>query len=195
DVDRTGPRTQRRARRPLSSLPGIVACAILIGAVAAVAQTATRSSASRGRVPTMADGRPDLQGTWTNNTATPLVRPAALAAKRYFTPEEATEFERPWLARLVAPLSEADRIGADLSEVWFDRPKVVPDRRTSLIVEPETGRLPPIVPAARDRIAAQPPRNYDDPESRPLGERCLLGADIGGLSMGPPIVPHPLPLP
>src|SRR4051812_30760222 len=170
------------------------ACAILTSAVPAFAQAAARAPASRWRVARMPDGRPDLQGTWTNNTATPLVRPADLAGKRYFSEEEAAEFERTWLERLVATLPEVDRFAADLSEVWFDGAKVVPDRRTSLIVEPETGLLPPLVPAARDRIAASPARNYDDPESRPLGERCLIGADAGGLSMGPPIVPNPLAL-
>src|SRR5262249_12966036 len=77
-VNRTGQRRQHRARWPLSWPPGIAACAILISAVPLVAQTATRAPARRGRVPAMADGRPDLQGTWTNNTATPLVRPADL---------------------------------------------------------------------------------------------------------------------
>ena len=42
----------------------------------------------------MPDGRPDLQGTWTNNTATPLVRPADLAGKTYLTEEEAAERTR-----------------------------------------------------------------------------------------------------
>jgi len=182
------------ARSALSWPLGLAACAILTSAVPAFAQTAARAPASRWRVQRMPDGRPDLQGTWTNNTATPLVRPADLAGKRYFTQEEAAEFERTWLERLVGTLPEVDRFAADLSEVWFDGAKVVPDRRTSLIVEPETGLLPSLVPAARDRIAARPPRNYDDPESRSLGERCLLGADAGGLSMGPPIVPNPLAL-
>src|SRR5262249_55221533 len=88
---------QHRARGPLSWHLAIAACAILISAVPVVAQTATRAPARRGRVPTMADGRPALEGTWTNNTATPLVRPADLAGKRHFTLEEAAEFERTWL--------------------------------------------------------------------------------------------------
>jgi hypothetical protein len=178
----------------LSWRVGIAACAILTGAVSAFAQPPGRAPASGWRVPRTPDGRPDLQGTWTNNTATPLERPADFAAKRYLTPEEAAEFERTWLERLIKILPEVDRIGADLSEVWFDRAKVVPDRRTSLIIEPETGRLPPLVQAARDRIDARRPRNYDDPESRSLGERCLVGADAGGLSVGPPMVPNPLSL-
>src|SRR6478672_6442259 len=139
---RRGPRIQHRARRAIAWPLGIAACAILTSAVPGFAQSATRAPASRWRVPRMPDGRPDLQGTWTNNTATPLVRPADLAGKQYFTREEAAEFERTWLERLVATLPEADRIGADLSEVWFDRAKVVPDLRTSLIVEPDTGLLP-----------------------------------------------------
>ena len=181
---------QYQARRALSWSLGIAACGLLVCAVPALPQTAARAPASRWHVPRMPDGRPDLQGTWTNNTATPLVRPAALAGKQHFTQEEAAEFERTWLERLVAAVPERDRFGADLSEVWFDRAKVVPDRRTSLIVEPENGLLPPLVPAARDRSAARPPRNYDDPESRPLGERCLVGEDPGGFSAGPPIVPN-----
>src|SRR5262245_56920671 len=139
---------QHSARRALWWRLGIAVSVILTVAVPAVAQTATHASASRWRVPRTPDGRPDLQGTWTNNSATPLVRPADLAGKRYFTQEEAAEFERTWLDRLVKTLPEVDRIGADLSEVWFDRAKVVPDRRTSLIVEPQTGLLPPLV---RDR--------------------------------------------
>jgi hypothetical protein len=185
---------ERVTRTTLGWRLGIAACAILTGAVPAFAQTTIRASASGWRVPRTPDGRPDLQGTWTNNTATPLVRPADLAGKRYFTQEEAAEFERTWLDRLVKTLPEVDRMGADLSEVWFDRAKVVPDRRTSLIIEPETGLLPPLVQVARERIAARQPRNYDDPESRSLGERCILGADAGGFSMGPPIVPNPLAL-
>jgi hypothetical protein len=136
---------------------GIAACALLASAIA-VAQTPTRAPASHWRVPRMADGRPDLQGTWTNNTATPLVRPRDFAAKQYFTEEEAAEFERTLLAQLRATVPDGDRLGSDLSEVWFDRPKVVPDRRTSLVVQPDNGALPPLVPAARDRIAARPSR-------------------------------------
>jgi len=142
--------------------------------------------------PRTPDGKPDLQGTWTNNTATPLVRPKEYADKRYFTEAEAAEFERSWLARLLRVISDTDRQTAgDLSEDWFDRAKVVPDRRTSLVIDPENGLLPPRVKAADERRAARQPMNYDDPESRSLGERCLLGDDVGGESVTPPIVPNP----
>ena len=75
--------------------------------------------------------------------------------------------------------------------------------RTSIVVDPPDGRLPQLTPAARQRIAArllagagQPnndrgletaPGAYDDPERRPLGERCLLGF---GSTAGPPALPN-----
>lgn len=63
------------------------------------------------------------------------------------------------------------------------------DLRTSLIVDPATGRLPPRSTAAEGRRSARPPANYDDPEARPLGERCILDLD-GGMAVTPPIVPN-----
>src|SRR6266581_4702757 len=78
------------------------------------------------------------------------------------------------------------------------------ERRTSLIVDPADGRVPSLTAAARQRQAAarigrptsdttesrdpglEPPGSYDDPEQRPLGERCLLGF---GSTSGPPALP------
>ena len=76
--------------------------------------------------------------------------------------------------------------------------------RTSIIVDPPDGRMPQLTPAARQRIAARllagagsvpnndrgletAPGAYDDPERRPLGERCLLGF---GSTAGPPALPN-----
>jgi hypothetical protein len=79
------------------------------------------------------------------------------------------------------------------------------ERRTSLIVDPPDGRVPQLTPAARQRVAARAarptsdttqsndpgletsPGAYDDPERRPLGERCLLGF---GSTSGPPVLPN-----
>ena len=77
-------------------------------------------------------------------------------------------------------------------------------RRTSLIIDPPDGRVPALTQAARQRLAArvlrptsdttesrdpglEPPGSYDDPERRPLGERCLLGF---GSTSGPPVLPN-----
>jgi hypothetical protein len=153
------------------------------------ANAQTSPNAARWRVPRTSDGRPDLQGFWTNTTATPLQRPRELGDQSHFTKAEAAEYARTWLERLVQEEDEEDRTGADLNEIYLDARAVVPDLRTSLIVDPPTGRLPPLVKAAQDRLDARPRANYDDPEARPLGERCILGLD-GGSPLTAPIVPN-----
>jgi hypothetical protein len=137
------------------------------------------------------DGQPDLQGYWTNVTLTPLQRPASLAGKEFFTPEEAAEYEK----QIVSNNNADRRDGAatqDLNraynDFWWDRgTKVVKTLRTSLIIDPPDGRLPPILPEATQRIAARRGGRgsaTDGPENRPLAERCLLWA-----TAGPPMMP------
>jgi hypothetical protein len=59
-----------------------------------------------------------------------------------------------------------------------------------LIIDPRDGRLPPLLPAAKDRIVARPKPAYDDPEALVLQERCLLGNRGGGnSSASPPMIP------
>lgn len=169
---------------------GMIVCATLVAVPTTTAQTSPKTpAAGRWRVPRTPDGRPDLQGFWTNMTATPLQRPRELGDKTHFTKAEAAEYARTWLERLVQEEDEEDRTGADLNEIYLDDRVVVPDLRTSLIVAPPTGRLPPLVKAAQDRLDARRRENYDDPEARPLGERCLLGLD-GGSALTAPIVPN-----
>jgi hypothetical protein len=130
-----------------------------------------------------------LQGIWTNTTATPLQRPQELGDKTHFTKAEAEAYASTWLERLIQNEAEQDRTGADLNDIYLDDRAVVPDLRTSLIIDPPTGRLPPLVRDAQVRLDARPRRGYDDPEERPLGERCILGLD-GGLALTAPIVPN-----
>jgi len=76
-------------------------------------------------------------------------------------------------------------------------------KRTSIVIDPPDGKVPFLTPAARARLAArivrptsdttesrdpglEPPGSYDDPELRPLGERCILGF---GSTSGPPALP------
>jgi hypothetical protein len=62
--------------------------------------------------------------------------------------------------------------------------------RTSLIVDPPNGMLPPLLPAAQQRVKNRPKRSYDDPEGFGLAERCLLGNfGLGGSMASPPMVP------
>jgi hypothetical protein len=141
----------------------------------------------------MAAQTTDLQGVWTNGTLTPLTRPADLAHRYALTEAEAAEFERTGLERVIKTVPELDRMtAADLNDIYLDtaKLKVVPDRRTSLIVDPPNGMLPPRAPAAQQRPAR--PLSYDNPESRTLHERCLLSFNFGGSSAAPPLVPNPV---
>ena len=69
--------------------------------------------------------------------------------------------------------------------------KVVASRRTSLIIDPADGRLPPRIPAADARAATRPKRSKDDPELLGLDERCLLSTAFGSSNASPPMLPNP----
>jgi hypothetical protein len=95
------------------------------------------------RLPTRTSwGHPDLQGTWTTETLTPLERPPALADKSVLTEEEAAELERRTDA------SRADRAPREGDPGTYNRfwaeagTSVVRGRRTSLIIDPPNGRIP-----------------------------------------------------
>jgi hypothetical protein len=128
-------------------------------------------------------GDPDLQGTWNYATMTPLERPRELAAKRVLTAEEAAAYEQQTVARQAATNNTA---GPD----WWDAgTRRLVDRRTSLIVEPDTGRLPPTTEDAKARAAARAaarPRGglADGPEDLGLNVRCLMWSVAG-----PPLQP------
>jgi hypothetical protein len=137
-------------------------------------------------------GHPDLQGLWTNATITPFERPTDLAAKPVLTEEEASAYEKETLQARDADrrdgAAEAD-LGRAYNQFWYDRgTKVVSSRRTSLVVDPPDGRVPPLTPEAQRkasaRVAARQAAPADGPESRSLPERCILWP-----TAGPPMVP------
>ena len=147
--------------------------------------------------PHTVDGVPDLQGVWTNNTVTPLERPKNLAGTEFYTEADLKENQKKEQTRLelnqeeglpTQPGTAAD-VHYDFSEFGLDRAqaKMAWNRRTSMIVGPE-GTIPPITPEARMRIAAAAAKakghEFDGPESRPLGARCLARANVG-----PPLLP------
>jgi len=137
--------------------------------------------------------RPDLQGTWNGSTLTPLQRPQPFRDRRAFTPEEAAEYVRaaPDRVRSRLPTSVDRQMQVDVDDTFVEVERMPLDGlRTSLIVDPTNGMLPPLLPAAHERIASRPKRSFDDPEALGLAERCLLGNfGAGGSLASPPMVP------
>ena len=141
-------------------------------------------------------GDPDLRGLWDFKTLTPLQRPEELADKSFLTDEEAAEFERRELEN-----HDADRrdgpairdINRGYNQFWHDRgTNLTDDRRTSLIIDPPDGRIPPLTPEAEAELRT--------PRRRPVTERIVVGSPADGpediglserciLRTGPPIVP------
>ena len=184
-------------------IPAVVLAAVLPAPLPVVGQ-ATSSAAKTWTPPRTPAGRPDLQGLWTMATFTPLERPAHLAGKEFFTEEEAAELRRVFTAEGVDPLARTaineedeekrrNRLRQSKESIHYDnaiwlattRPKGLSSRRTSLIVDPPDGRIPPLTPEAKkreaDRAAA---RGFDSHETRPLAERCIVWRHEG-----PPMLP------
>jgi hypothetical protein len=138
-------------------------------------------------------GQPNLEGTWTNNNATPLQRPAQWADK-----ETLTDAELEAVTSAVRRLEEhgdalfgdeliLDAVAGDekpeshdtetgnYNGFWLPARDI--ERRTSLIIDPPNGRIPPYTPEAQARRAAAAEqrrlRPADGPWSRGLGERCI----------------------
>jgi hypothetical protein len=137
--------------------------------------------------PRTADGQPDLTGSWTNATYTPLERPQNLGNKAFYTPEEAAAVEKERVAQFnnQAP----DNIHYD-DAIWQNETykKGLSSLRTSLITDPPDGRIPPLTDEAQRRPAppqaGSPDRRTDSWFDRTLAERCISWGNDG-----PPIMP------
>jgi hypothetical protein len=159
--------------------------AVFSAVLAAQPQRPSVATPKGWKTPRTADGVPDLQGLWTNATLTPLQRPANLAGKEFFTESEAQAFEREIIQR-----NSTDPISLSYNDFWFDRgSQVVPTLRTSLIIDPPDGRVPPLSDYGRqlqqERAELRRARGVaDGPESRSLSERCIVWP-----TGGPPMMP------
>ena len=190
----------------------VLAAAALTGLAAApaLAQTNPAVAAKGYKAPRNAWGQPDLSGVWTPATITRLERDPKLGDRLVLTEAEtkASEGETAQFgAKDKAPTDPNAKV-TDLqcgvkgfpagpecgyNNFWVDPGtkvlRVAGEPRTSILVSPKDGRLP-MQPGAAARIAAQAGNarvgNFDGPERRPLGERCLIGF---GSTSGPPMLP------
>src|SRR5579862_855369 len=202
----------------------------LIGmtAVPAMAQTA------KAAIPRMPDGHPDLQGTYDLATMTPMERlpgdPPALTKEQAEKLQKAEAARRSVDATKLDPNRPKLPVGGDKTpgksffevlekigggevggydRLWLNQGNAYTmvdwQIRTSIVIDPPNGRVPPFNAAAKARqanIVARPTSDageenkdagaaarsgeYDDPELRPLSEQCLLGF---GSTSGPPALP------
>jgi len=169
-------------------------------AVALLAPLPAAGQSASGTPPRTPDGKPDIQGSFTFSTITPLQRPQALAGKDTLTSEEAAEFEASENKRLnrdlFDPIKGAPSAGyapraqggvLSYNEFWYERgSRLTRDKRTSLIVDPPDGRIP-LTDAARKKNEEQGKRlstgfadSYTD---RSLADRCIMG-----FNSGPPMI-------
>ena len=122
--------------------------------VAGQAQTAPGQAAAAPAAPT-AWGEPNLQGIWTTDYEIPLQRPARYADQEFFTEEERAELDRERARIIGSDLRRSERgseqdVGGAYSAAIFLSHKHM-GRRTSLIVDPPDGRIPPLTPEAQKR--------------------------------------------
>ena len=181
-------RTDRTSRQVI----GIVAALCMSGSAVLAGQS--KSSP----VPRTPDGKPDLQGVWDFRTITPMERPKELANKATLTEEEARQWEiqnrrnqdqrDKGNARTVNGQESNNDVERAYNDFWWDfGTNAVKTRRTSLVVDPPDGRMPPLTDAAQKRAAERRGRGErlaEGPEDRNIGERCILG-----FNAGPPMLP------
>jgi hypothetical protein len=170
-------------------------------ASALLAATLAGQTATKAALPRTPDGHPDLQGIWTNATITALERPAALKDKPTLSDADAQKWEQLEARELkeedgasdgkVLRAAGSGGTGA-YNALFLDRGSELARldgvKRTSLIVDPPDGKIPPVTDEARKRNAAEMRNSspFDDVKQRPLAERCLLGF---GSTSGPPMLP------
>jgi hypothetical protein len=139
---------------------------------------------------------------WTSATITPLERPAEFGGRRALTVEEAAKLEHAeasLVSNSAKPTDLQKQLPGDCKEFgrgcgynnfWLDRGSQVVmidgEKRTSLLIDPPDGKIPALTAERQKFLAARPRQNFDGPEARPLGERCLLAF---GSSGGPPMLP------
>jgi hypothetical protein len=141
-------------------------------------------------------GEPDLQGTFSNRTITPFERPANVAGREFFTPDEVAALEKRAQeqsgdeGRSKGTRGDVERAYNDF---WWDRGTKVTTLRTSLVVDPADGRVPELTAEAKARAADEGKRpafrgagasgrGTDTWLDRSTFERCITRGMPGAMS-------------
>src|SRR5204863_8066213 len=182
---------RRSATTPKASKEAVMRAAVVSTLfVLTLAPLGAQSAKTQWKTPW---GDPDLQGTWSNQTLTPLERPKEFADKPMLTEAEAAAYEK----RLVEAGNVDNRnpgtvqdVNLAYNQVWWDRgSRIVADRRTSLIVDPPDGKIPPLTPGAQKR--REEDRKASDSEKFAASwldfdvySRCIIRSALPRLSTG-----------
>ena len=163
-----------------------------------------RAQERGAEVPRTAWGAPDLQGVWDFRSLTPMERPEELSGDEVFSAEQAAAFAADEIGRRSRDSETSDRAErarrGDIipyNDFWFDEGTTVTTDRTSLVVDPPDGRIPPRTPAAEDAAAelARVRSGVSNHEPTPggwvedLGPGGLQVRCILGFNSGPPMTP------
>jgi hypothetical protein len=182
-------------RRVLASL-GLVSLLLLVVllapalvvAQAPAAAATSENTAKPWKVPRTPDGQPDLQGFWTNTTYVTLERPKGVT-KEFYTKEEVAEN-----IKRAAAVEEEQTEPGTVADVHYDFTQFGLDRsqgplalnlRTSLIVDPPDGRIPPMTAEGLKRTAERAEARkraggpLDAAQNQPLSVRCIIMDRIG----------------
>ena len=183
-------------------------------ATAAVLSLFVTAPSAAQDIPRTPWGTPDLQGVWDFRTITPMERPRDLADQEFLSPEEAASRNqaaaerndqlaaRPARRTQIDPSGNVDQ-GEDgapgsYNQFWFDRgDSVIATNRTSLVIDPPDGRIPPLTAEAQARRDALAEARKDTGTHEPtpggwvedLGLNGLQARCITGFNSGPPMTP------
>ncbi len=175
--------THRRLLVLLSVLLVALLLTIPVAGQAPAAGAKAQPAAKAYKAPRTPDGQPDLQGYWTNSTYVPLERPNGVT-KEFYTPEEAAAVAKRGAdrdAEQTVPGTTGD-VHYDFTQFGLDRSQnpFAASLRTSQIVDPADGKVPPLTAEAQKRTAGAGQRGrprtdqYDAVQNMPVGSRCIV---------------------
>jgi hypothetical protein len=171
---------------PALGWAGAVSLIIASSTVALFAQRTTAPQTVAGNAAARAhDGRPDLSGTWSFVSATPLERPEEFGDRAVLTDQEIADIARRAAAQPTDRQPPPGDTGA-YNSFWTDAGAKRTDKRTPLISDPPNGRLPPVTPETRKKMVTlmTAESNPNEPEDLTPWGRCITG-----FNAGPPILP------